>query len=121
MVCEELKKVVVVPRARMCTKRMPGHPEFISFVLILLLFCFVFTILLYQGIIYDVSQFQEGKFQDSHKIFVNKVEKYRLTGQSWAVGWIVSLLAEIGNIGEKTWGRENIIIAILRDGYGISQ
>ena len=71
--------------------------------------------------IYDVSQFQEGKFQDSHKIFVNKVEKYRLTGQSWVVGWIVSLLAEIGNIGEKTWGRENIIISILRDGYGISQ
>lgn len=33
----------------------------------------------------------------------------------------MSLLAEIGNIGEKTWRRENIIIAILRDGYGISQ
>lgn len=28
--------------------------------------------------IYDAFEFQEGNVQGSHKIFVNKVEKYRL-------------------------------------------
>lgn len=30
--------------------------------------------------IYDISELQEGNFQGSHKISVNKVEKYRLGG-----------------------------------------
>lgn len=51
---------------------------------------------------YDSSEFQEGNFQGSHKIFVNRVEKYRLIGWSWVIGWIVSLLAKKGNIKEKT-------------------
>lgn len=49
----------------------------------------------------DVSKCQEDNFQGSHKIFVNQVEKYKLIGRFWMIVWTVSLLAEIGNKGEK--------------------
>lgn len=58
--------------------------------------------MLYWGIINDASAFQEGKFQVAPKNFGNKVEKYRLTGQSWVIEWIVSTLVEIQIMGEKT-------------------
>lgn len=36
------------------------------------------------------------------------------------IGWIVSLLTEIRNIGE-IWRGAYIIISVLRNGYGIVQ
>lgn len=62
---------------------------------------FVFTRLLYHGMIYNVSEFQEAKFQAFHKIFANKVGKYRLTGWSWSGPLKVSLLAEMVNIPQR--------------------
>lgn len=122
MECEELKKIVGVRRAKISTKRMSCHPEFISFVLIqFMVIIFSFTRLLWQKMIYDISEFQKGNFQGSHKIFVTMEEKYRLIGWSWVTEDIVSLLAEIENIGERDWGEKYINILILRDIYGIFQ
>lgn len=99
MECEELKKIVEVWRAKITTKRMSCHPEYLSFILIqFMIIIFSFTRLLWQKMIYDISEFQKGNFQGSHKIFVKKVEKYRLIGWSWMTGEIVSLLAETENI-----------------------
>lgn len=45
MVCEELKKLIVVPRVRIYAERMSYHPELISFILIFLLLLFCFSVL----------------------------------------------------------------------------